>query len=580
MKKSNLSQEILKNIWSISSQSKKNGLSRDEFFIALRLIALAQNNFPFTKKEIETNNPIPPFPNFISFNIPNNIDNNIDHNADIYADNNNENEVEDELIYEIPDYNITLYRKFFENNKDSKGNYISTKKAIELWKSDTTSIFTIKRVANSLKPLEKIGFLNLKEFIVANHLLSVCNCHEIPIPLPNCLLKFMGRPLNKNKQKHRKSSTYKNFNDYLNKNSNNINNNQNEFNNNNEMYNNKIYDNDGECIKQNNIPKYELNNKLSDNEIDYQKFKSEENEKQEKKENINNNNKDDINLINNNENGNKLDTNNFIENNKGLENNNYNKDNMNFNDLNETNNIKEDINNKFVNENKKETENKLQKFRTSENCFQSNLNQNKINNINNSNQNDNILESILKRMEELEIKNEENNTQISLLMSKINSLQKEKNKINKEITVLKDEFKKIKSKYNINNNSNFKKQSIKIVKNNNSLNTTLNKVFSEEIKNEKNFLNENSSNKNFNQTINNNFQKTQKNLVIKRDEKRDLKKYHENTGIKNKSQIININENNYLKSRSKLKKQLNVSKKIPLDEMDKTPQNGNDNIND
>ena len=52
---------------------------------------------------------------------------------------------------------------------------------------------------------------------------------------------------------------------------------------------------------------------------------------------------------------------------------------MNFNDLNETNNIKEDINNKFVNENKKETENKLQKFRTSENCFQSNLNQNKIN---------------------------------------------------------------------------------------------------------------------------------------------------------------------------------------------------------
>ena len=112
------------------------------------------------------------------------------------------------------------------------------------------------------------------------------------------------------------------------------------------------------------------------------------------------------------------------------------------------------------------------------------------------------------------------------------------------------------------------------------MNTTLNKVFSEEIKNEKNFLNENSSNKNFNQTINNNFQKTQKNLVIKRDEKRDLKKYHENTGIKNKSQIININENNYLKSRSKLKKQLNVSKKIPLDEMDKTPQNGNDNIND
>jgi len=41
------------------------------FFIALRLIALAQNGFPYTKNEIEDNNQIPPLPFFSSFNINN-----------------------------------------------------------------------------------------------------------------------------------------------------------------------------------------------------------------------------------------------------------------------------------------------------------------------------------------------------------------------------------------------------------------------------------------------------------------------------------------------------------------------------
>ena len=75
--------------------------------------------------------------------------------------------------------------------------------------------FTINKIENSLKPLERHGFLNLKEFQVVNHLLSICNYQEITKPLPNCLLKFLGRPLNNEKPKKIKN-IYKNFNDYIN----------------------------------------------------------------------------------------------------------------------------------------------------------------------------------------------------------------------------------------------------------------------------------------------------------------------------------------------------------------------------
>ena len=225
MKKSKLSQDILKNIWAISAHTKK-GLTKNDFFIALRLIALAQNHYPYTINEIENNNPIPPLPFFSSFNNNNNKDEN-------YNNSDKEEEL-NESEYEIPEQNIILYKNYFENNKDSNDNYISTKKLIEMWKRNSINDFTIKKIANSLKPLEKKGFLNLKEFQVASHLLSICNYKEITIPLPNCLLKFLGRPLNKEKIKKIKTN-YINFNDYVKKNSynnNNYLNNQIELNNN------------------------------------------------------------------------------------------------------------------------------------------------------------------------------------------------------------------------------------------------------------------------------------------------------------------------------------------------------------
>ena len=562
MKKSNLSQEILKNIWYNSSQSKKNGLTRDEFFIALRLIALAQNNLPFTKKEIENNSPIPPLPSFANFNHNNSINYNRDNNVDNKFEEENE---DDESVYEIPEYNVILYKKFFENNKDSKENYISTKKAIELWKSDTSSDFTIKRVANSLKPLEKNGFLNLKEFQVANHLLSICNCHEIPIPLPNCLLKFLGRPLNKNKQKQRKKNDYKDFNDYLNKNSDNINNNnQYMLNNDYSMQNNY----NKEYSKQNSLPNTNFNNRISDsNESEIQKFKSEETEI---KKNINDN--DDNNTINKNENHeNNISMNEDSEFNKDINNKNIESNNLkNIDEINDGYKNNNDISDKILDNNESEmNNNKIHKFKSSINSFNINIKKNAINN-----NNDIILENILKRMEELEIKNKENNTQISLLLSKIDSLQREQNKINKEMTELKDEFKKIKTQNNA-----FKPQKNKIVKNNkNSLSISLNNVFSEEIKKEKdNFLfKDNSPPEKPNQTLNEGFQRLHKKINVKRKDKNDMQNYYSNTAIKNKNNTNNINDK-ILQNKNNLKKKPMISKNIPLDALETYPQNASDN---
>lgn len=62
LKKFGLSKEILKNIWMIAAQTNLSWLEREEFFIAMRLIALAQNNMPVDENSILLNEPIPPLP--------------------------------------------------------------------------------------------------------------------------------------------------------------------------------------------------------------------------------------------------------------------------------------------------------------------------------------------------------------------------------------------------------------------------------------------------------------------------------------------------------------------------------------
>jgi hypothetical protein len=391
MKKSNLSQEILKKIWSISSKSK-HGLIEEEFYIVLRLIALAQNNFPFSEEEIEKNSPIPPLPKFDNF---------IQRPSNINIGNNDE---DDDPTYQIPHNNLILYKQYFENNKDSKLYYISTKKAVEMWIRNDNKKFNIDKVANSLKPLEKKGYLNLKEFQVACHLLSICNHIDIPIPLPNCLLKFLGRPLIANRPK---------------KEYNKINSNENDSNSNNRMqgYNGEIQNFNSEEIKQNS---------------------NEDLETEDIKEFINDNRKnDEINVDKNMEN---------LENIAGYKEEN-NKEKINNENLRSSYKINEvdNLNNLEVN-----------KFQNSDNNheFINNDDLSKImkrleileknNDINNNIKNNN--DALLKKIDELEEKNKEANKKISSLESEVDSLKKEKNKMNKELNQLKQMFLSMKTK--------------------------------------------------------------------------------------------------------------------------------------
>ena len=389
MKKSNLSQEILKTIWSISSNSK-NGLHEEEFYISLRLIALAQNDFPFTEEEIENNSPIPPLPKFENI-IP----------RPSISGNNDE---DDDSAYIIPHNNLILYKQYFENNKDSQLYYISTKKAIEMWIRNDNKKFNIDKVANSLKPLEKKGYLNLKEFQVACHLLSICNHHDIPIPLPNCLLKFLGRPLISNRTR----------NEY-----NKINNNEIHSNSNNciQGYNEKIHKFNSEEINQKSNENLEdikefINDNRSNDQINYNKNmeNSQDNVEQKKENNIekiNNENMRSSYKINLPDNANNFEINKFE---------------------NSDNNNHEIINNDDLSKIIKRLEI---------------LEKNNDININNKKNND----ALLKKIDELEEKNKEANIKISSLESEVDNLKKEKNKMSKELNQLKLMLQNMKTKF-------------------------------------------------------------------------------------------------------------------------------------
>ena len=173
MKKSGLTKDVLKSIYLIASQSSKQFLERDEFYVALRLIALAQNNMPYNAQAIILNKPIPPLPNF-------------NLKKDFLADNDS--------LFELRDDEKVKYKRVFDINKDGNNDNISARKAIQMWISMGANDNTIKKIADILRPNETKGFLNLREFQVAIHLINLSDKHEIPTQLPNNLRKYLGRP--------------------------------------------------------------------------------------------------------------------------------------------------------------------------------------------------------------------------------------------------------------------------------------------------------------------------------------------------------------------------------------------------
>ena len=193
MKKSNLQKSVLKEIWLIAAQTSNIFILKEEFFVAMRLIALAQNNMPYSANNIETNNPIPPLPNFdLNNNNNQNNNNQINNNK-----NNNNNNNLNQNVYNIPEKEKEFLKNIFNNKKDPNMERISAHNTIIMWKKNNTDDNTIKKVADIIKPLEKKGFFNLKEFQVACHLITISKNCELPPKLPDILVNYLGRNNNK-----------------------------------------------------------------------------------------------------------------------------------------------------------------------------------------------------------------------------------------------------------------------------------------------------------------------------------------------------------------------------------------------
>lgn len=198
LKKSGLPTDVLKRIWLIAAQTDCKFLERDEFYIALRLVALAQNNMECSPESIRLNHPLPPLPKFdlkseeqmmssmsnitaSSTNMSTNIQNQINMSA------NSEN------VFALSNKEIEGYQNVFLMNKDMQ-NSISIIKAKQIWNgtgvSNDTMNYIIALMQSELKDQDS---LTDKEFHVATHLIyKTLNMSSLPQSLPNELKSYLS----------------------------------------------------------------------------------------------------------------------------------------------------------------------------------------------------------------------------------------------------------------------------------------------------------------------------------------------------------------------------------------------------
>ena len=206
MKTSGLDKSTLKQIWLIAAQNSNTQIDKEEFFVALRLIALAQNNMPISAEVIDMNNPVPPLPKFNlnnnnmnqnnnnqnNFGNRNANNNNMINNQNNQNNNNNFNNSQNS-IYEISESEKANYKNIFDNQKEPNMERIRAHNAILVWQDNNADDQSIRAVANIIKPLENKGYMNLKEFQVACHLINISKNVPLPPKLPLSLINFLGR---------------------------------------------------------------------------------------------------------------------------------------------------------------------------------------------------------------------------------------------------------------------------------------------------------------------------------------------------------------------------------------------------
>jgi hypothetical protein len=197
----------------MSAQTDPQFLERDEFYLSLRLIALAQNNMEVSEESIRINHPIPPLPKIDLKSSINNtsiaassLDQSIISNFNNTQINmNNDANVVNISSPEKDNYTITeeddnKYLILFNKNKDFPEK-ISFNKINDMFIAAKIPSDTLKKIFDIVQ-LTEPKFLNSLEFKVVFHLIYKSYIiKDVPSVLPNSLKYVLSQGIfNKNKR--------------------------------------------------------------------------------------------------------------------------------------------------------------------------------------------------------------------------------------------------------------------------------------------------------------------------------------------------------------------------------------------
>ncbi|CAD8108936.1 unnamed protein product [Paramecium sonneborni] len=164
-KASGLNQQNLGDIWQITSSNEQT-FTKDEFFAALKLIALAQNGYKPNENLLSMNilSPLPLLQGFQSLN------------------------------YDISNEQLQKYENYFQTLDQDGTQIIQGIQARALFSKSGLNLEQLKELWNLCDIGEK-GYLNKGEFIVALHLVLLCSRQKYPLPitLTDSLLQIIGR---------------------------------------------------------------------------------------------------------------------------------------------------------------------------------------------------------------------------------------------------------------------------------------------------------------------------------------------------------------------------------------------------
>lgn len=184
-KKSGLSKDVLKNIWLMAAQTNLSWLERDEFYVALRLIALTQSNMPADEKSIVYNNPLPPLPKFDLKSENTKPDQSTKTSVDLTQDTTtvNTNNVNVEKSNQPVNYNNTEYDelttkmlkflKIFDSYKDPNNNLININTAYKAFESLNSNKLVVTKSVELIQVNPNQPGLMRSQFIIVMTLLTI-----------------------------------------------------------------------------------------------------------------------------------------------------------------------------------------------------------------------------------------------------------------------------------------------------------------------------------------------------------------------------------------------------------------------